>query len=765
MIIPSRRWLPVAVAVAAGLVGAVTALHYHAIGLTLSHYDARGHLIVARRIIDSITPGWQQVGAVWLPLPHLLNALQAQVDAWYRSGLSAVVISVFSFAVATGALAWIVRDLTTSTWAALVAAAVFATNPNILYLQATPMTEPLFLACTLVAIASLQAWCREPGPTLGVGLWWAAACLTRFEAWPVSAAAIGAATWTRWRAGRSIRDAVRDVAPIARYPVATVIGFAIFSRIVVGEWFVSSGFYVPDPTFAGPVGALTAIQTGIVELSPAWPLRLAIVGFIVLLVESVWHRQHGRGLVAAALGAAMAVPWVAFAQGHPYRVRYMVSLIAVEAIGAGLLAGLAGRLQHFGRALAVIIAAAIVIESRPLDEGAPVVVEARRDRPYAVGRQAVSACLTRDYDRSTIMASMGSLGHYMQELASHGFTLRDFLHEGNGDIWIAALERPRPYVGWILIEEEAEGGDMLAQRARASPRFLDGFTRVCAHGGVTLYRRALRAPNPDIPPALGARGAGSSELDGEGEQIGHSAEIDFGPEKISLRRNIPDRALIADFSADVDRTDRESRASHDQRTGRRAARLEVAAEDVVPVIDELTDLLIPELQHPDARADVRRERVATSNRQESNRGRKRYDPQLQVLLDFRSVGVLELGIHAGHGPGVVAHAETGIDKVGQGDEPLGTHRGAVEVADVEEERVDPLVQVPAQNIIVPVASCFAARDEAPDVERERLLGMAHGRQRHDGHQRQHPGEEERSTHEISLCWAPARLASPTRTSA
>ena len=133
------------VAVVAGIGGTIVALHYHELGLTLSHYDARGHLVVARRIIDSLTPGWQQIGAVWLPLPHLLNALPVQVDAWYRSGASAVAISIAAFAVAVGAIAWIVLELTGSQVAAVAGAAVFAFNPNVLYLQSTPMTEPLLL--------------------------------------------------------------------------------------------------------------------------------------------------------------------------------------------------------------------------------------------------------------------------------------------------------------------------------------------------------------------------------------------------------------------------------------------------------------------------------------------------------------------------------------------------------------------------------------------------------------------------------------------
>jgi hypothetical protein len=41
----------------------------------------------------------------------------------------------------------------------------------------------------------------------------------------------------------------------------------------------------------------------------------------------------------------------------------------------------------------------------------------------------------------------------------------------------------------VLVEEQSEGGDMLAQRQRDRPGFLAGFDRVCEGGGVALYRR------------------------------------------------------------------------------------------------------------------------------------------------------------------------------------------------------------------------------------------------------------------------------------
>src|SRR6478752_5755088 len=90
----TRDRIPSLIAFSALAIGTAAALYYSAAGLAVAHYDARAHLVVSRRIIDSLTPGWQQVGAVWLPLPHLLNMLPVQVDALYRTGASAIAISV-----------------------------------------------------------------------------------------------------------------------------------------------------------------------------------------------------------------------------------------------------------------------------------------------------------------------------------------------------------------------------------------------------------------------------------------------------------------------------------------------------------------------------------------------------------------------------------------------------------------------------------------------------------------------------------------------
>src|ERR1700687_5251564 len=103
------------------------------------------------------------MGAFALRLPHLLNAVPVQLDFFYRTGASAVALSIVAFAIAAGAIAWIVSAITASPLAAGAAAAVFVLNPNVLYLQSTPMTEPLLLGLGLLAVALAIEWagCRE----------------------------------------------------------------------------------------------------------------------------------------------------------------------------------------------------------------------------------------------------------------------------------------------------------------------------------------------------------------------------------------------------------------------------------------------------------------------------------------------------------------------------------------------------------------------------------------------------------------------------
>ena len=492
------------------LLGTAVALIYYQRGLTLSHYDAKAHLVVARRVLDSLTPEYSQIGAVWLPLPHLLNLLPVQIDWMYRTGASGVAISVLSFALACYAIAHLVLRVTGSRSAATIAVAMFALDPDVLYLQSTPMTEPLLFGLVLLSISLVYDWvevyataglpavlsaearsakveAREANSARAKAGWCLVlACLTRYEAWPVTASVLVLAAVALWRTGFSPVAALKATAHLAIYPVLAIVAFFFHSWFTTGAWFVTGGFFVPDNVASGDAWkALMAVIYGMRRLIGTPFVVLALVGVLLVLARSLSRAGHAASLVVLALVALMVLPAYAFFSGHPFRMRYMVAPSVGAAVFAGIALGmLKGRWRHAAVAATAVWLVATV---KPIDADAPMVQEAQWDVPFSLGRRNVTACLMREYHGERILASMGSLAHYMQELSHAGINIRDFVHEGTLPYWQEAIEAPKGRVGWILVEERAEGGDMLATRARESSAFTTGFTRLCADGGVALY--------------------------------------------------------------------------------------------------------------------------------------------------------------------------------------------------------------------------------------------------------------------------------------
>lgn len=487
---PSFDGLSRVLGLLAAILGTFAASVYWRAGLTLSHYDAKAHLVVSRRIFDSLTPSWEQIGAVWLPLPHLVNAIPVQIDWFYRTGAFAIAISIASFAITTACVSAIVRAITGSRTGAVLAAALFALNPNVLYLQSTPMTEPLLFALTSLAVLHLVEWAQSDAPVARRAVGWTivAACLTRYEAWPIVGAAIVAGTYVKWRRGLRPVAVMHEAARLAAFAIATVLFFMGMSFASTGQWFVTGGFYVPDPKLQGQaLAVLREIRDGVTLLGGRPVMRLGFAAFLILIGVGLWRRSLAACVLPVALAASIALPFYAFYSGHPFRIRYEVPLLLGCAAMIGTAVGVMGRFAVIG---AVPILWTVLLLVGPFDGHAPMIVEAQLDRQNEIGRRAVTDCLERTYDGTTIMASMGSLAHYMQELSLAGFDLADFIHEGSGPIWERAYYfEPSLFAGWVLVEEAAEGGDMLFQKRQAWPGFLASYDRVCEGGHVALYKR------------------------------------------------------------------------------------------------------------------------------------------------------------------------------------------------------------------------------------------------------------------------------------
>jgi hypothetical protein len=349
-----------------------------------------------------------------------------QFDLFYRTGLFASIVSIGCLAIACYSSARLVLLATGSRVGAITCCALLMFNPNLLYLHTTPMTEPLLLATTFLVVLWLVEWVHDQGsgikdqgsgigdqglrmPAKLAGVLFAA-MWTRYEAWPVVTTAVAAVTYVTWRRHCSLRTALRTCARLAIWPALAVAIFLFNSRITVGAWFVSDGFYVPDPTYAHQSWrTLVGIWWGTHQLSGYLIETVALFTAAIVAWRALVRKQDAALLVTLSLFATAALPLTAFYDGHPYRIRYMIPTVAACALFCGLAVGLISTLVARTKvraagegmvrvtgdwrsgALATILIGSLFVESPVWNLKAPMLVEAQWDRGASIGRRQVTA--------------------------------------------------------------------------------------------------------------------------------------------------------------------------------------------------------------------------------------------------------------------------------------------------------------------------------------------------------------------------------------
>lgn len=474
-------------------------------GATLYSGDAEAHLDIARRVVESRTPGWAQIGTTWLPLPHLLMLPLVRNDWLWTTGLAGAFVSGAAMCLAATFLFASLRRVVPGAVAAAAGTAVFLLNPNTLYLGSIPMTEPVFFAacfallCFTLRFGVTQGWGALAGASLAAFF----GALTRYEAWFLLPFA---AIYILMR-GRSRRWA----------------GVTIFSLIAAAApalWLLHNRYYFGDPLYfyRGPWSAL-AIQGktnypgkedwlvaahyffAAGQLVAGWPaLILGGAGVLVAAFKKcIWPLLFLASLVAFYV-------WSIHSSGTPiyvrtlwpnswYNTRYAMVLIPLAAIGITSLVGLVKpRLRIAAATLAVTATLLPFVLNRAQN---PVVwqeafVNSRARRRWVSEAAGYLRAVAGPHE--TFFTSFGDLTAIYRTL---GIPLRDTLTGDNDVEWDAAVARPDLflYADWAVVM----GGDT-AQSAidRAwlrGPRY-NLARRVTVKGApvVEIYKREPDGP-------------------------------------------------------------------------------------------------------------------------------------------------------------------------------------------------------------------------------------------------------------------------------
>ncbi|MFY9611089.1 MAG: hypothetical protein WAU45_21065, partial [Blastocatellia bacterium] len=194
-----RIWILVATVAALLSVGSF--LYFFGQGMTNHYGDGVAHVNIARKVVDSPDDSlWQryiQIGSPWLPLQTVLMLPLVSNDWMWRSGVGGSVISMISFVIAAVSMYSLAMNFygkgeTRSPVLAALSVATFVLNPSALFMQATPMSEMVFIAALLAATCLLQRWVENQtsGRLVVAAAAMSIATLSRYEAWPIAALAI-----------------------------------------------------------------------------------------------------------------------------------------------------------------------------------------------------------------------------------------------------------------------------------------------------------------------------------------------------------------------------------------------------------------------------------------------------------------------------------------------------------------------------------------------------------------------------------------------
>ncbi len=426
-------------------------------GWTLWYGDGEAHQNIVRRIFDSRTPGYEQIGTVWLPLPHLLMLPFVQIDALYRSGVGGALGAAIGFVCAGLFLFHGLRRLFGSVpaWAGLLA---WTLNPNLLFQQAIPMTEPVSLCCVLGlfwALARLrdtQSW----GGAALAGLFATLGTMARYEAWgllPVGALCVLALSGERRVWKTVLFCGIAGICPL--YWLAhnqILFGNALefyngpYSAIAINQRYVDAGgFRYPGDHDLRK--GLLYYRTAAALCLGAPLLYAGALGLLVAVFKRAWW--------AAILFFTVAMFYVLslYSGGTPifvpglfpnsyYNLRYGLNAMPLACLGiAALVALLPGGKPQKVAAVLLLLLAISPWAMYPRGGNMACYMEAERnsqDRRYWTGR-AVKYLQSEYHPGDGIFMSFGDQTGIIRQA---GIPLRETLHEGNGAAWQAALQRP-----------------------------------------------------------------------------------------------------------------------------------------------------------------------------------------------------------------------------------------------------------------------------------------------------------------------------------
>jgi hypothetical protein len=484
--------------------------------LLLLYGDAVAHLHIARRLVDSLHPGFRQLGSVWLPLPHLLMLPFIWRMSWWQSGVAGAFPSMGAYVFGVAGIYRLARQWL-APQASLVAVVFFALNPGLLYMQSTAMNEPLFLAEMIWTALLLVEFRRALDSSedrlaakllLITGVVLVGAIYTRYDGWIFAACAwliallpmLRAERWKSKAGGAFVLfTAMLAVAPLLWVgycakqfgdPLDFMRGPYSAKAIDIRTTKPGSSHYPGWHSI--PVAALYFLKAS--ELG-ATTLRLANTLLVLTIAGSIsalvgWRK---KGLLPALL-LWVPLPFYAYSVAYGsvpifiplwwphsyYNVRYGMEMLPVFALSLAFLVAwgvdqLRKRVPAAAAWVLFAVLALLVVNNAVLVRGnvplvlAEAITNSRSRVQFETAYANILATLPKN---ATILAYTSEhIGAFQRA----GIPLKHTINDADYYEWTPALQAPASSADYVI----ATDGDAVAQAIAKHPEGLTQLSIVC----------------------------------------------------------------------------------------------------------------------------------------------------------------------------------------------------------------------------------------------------------------------------------------------
>lgn len=481
---------------------------FYGTGETLIYADTISHLTIAKRVMHSPTPGLAHLGGTWLPLFHASMFPLIWNDSMYWSGLAGSIVAMACYVLTAGFIYKMVLLLTEDRGAGMVAALVYSMNPNMLYMQATPMWESMIILTMVASVYYLLKWSQKVdklqnlvATAFAVFL----ATLTRYENWVLLAGVTAMLLWLFVKRGFARKKTEGYLIYFG-----TLAGFGVFLWLAWCQIILGDLFYFYRGEYAHIALHREGIEagTGVLNLSlllyslaTRENLGIAtcivgIVGLVYFLVSTRLKTEKISALVllfpfpffVATIWSGNSPVRITDVAGSTdmFNVRYGLMMLPAAAVFAGYLT----RQKRWSK-LVVVLAVLTGATMMLLADDIVTLSEPLTTRKEWVGsiRQSTAAAWLRDnYDGGLIL--MENKGNELITFESR-VPLEKFVYEGSHPYWDEALGAPD--TEWVVMSGAVgtvRGEDRVWKTLHGKPQLIRHYRLVYDKDGVRIYKEA-----------------------------------------------------------------------------------------------------------------------------------------------------------------------------------------------------------------------------------------------------------------------------------